>query len=101
MFTLFYGLWKSWFKKDEFFALIIGLDNAGKSTLLEQAKIQFDPNSNRSNSLRHITTTVGLNIGKLITDGVVINFWDLGGQRELQALWNKVCSQHSDRIPYF
>ena len=89
MFTLFYGLWKFWFKKDEFFVLILGLDNAGKSTFLEQAKIQFNP-KNRAVSLKSITTTVGLNIGKLQTDGVVINFWDLGGQRELQALWDKV-----------
>ena len=31
MFTLFYGLYKYLFKKDEFFVLILGLDNAGKT----------------------------------------------------------------------
>lgn len=37
-----------------------------------------------------ITTTVGLNIGKIDVDGVRLNFWDLGGQQELQSLWDKV-----------
>ena len=36
-----------------------------------------------------ITATVGLNIGNIETDGVKLNFWDLGGQEELQALWDK------------
>lgn len=31
MFSLFYGLYKYLFKKDEFFVLILGLDNAGKT----------------------------------------------------------------------
>lgn len=31
MFTLLYGLWKYLFQKDEYFILILGLDNAGKT----------------------------------------------------------------------
>lgn len=37
-----------------------------------------------------ITTTVGLNIGEINVEGVTLSFWDLGGQQELQALWDKV-----------
>lgn len=37
-----------------------------------------------------ITTTVGLNIGKIDIAGVRFNFWDLGGQEELRSLWDKV-----------
>lgn len=37
-----------------------------------------------------ITTTVGLNIGKIDISGVQLSFWDLGGQTELQSLWDKV-----------
>jgi ADP-ribosylation factor related protein 1 len=37
-----------------------------------------------------ITTTVGLNIGKIDIAGICLNFWDLGGQEELQSLWDKV-----------
>lgn len=57
-----------------------------------------------------ITTTVGLNIGKIDIDGIRLNFWDLGGQSELQSLWDKyyaeshaviyiVDSSDRDRIP--
>jgi ADP-ribosylation factor related protein 1 len=37
-----------------------------------------------------VTSTVGLNIGSIDTSGISIQFWDLGGQTELQALWDKV-----------
>lgn len=36
-----------------------------------------------------ITTTVGLNIGQIDVEGVTLSFWDLGGQQELQSLWDK------------
>lgn len=39
--------------------------------------------------LSKVTTTVGLNIGKIECSGVTINFLDLGGQQELQPLWDK------------
>ena len=43
----------------------------------------------RGMQLSKITTTVGLNIGKINTQGVKLMFWDLGGQEELQTLWDK------------
>jgi len=89
MFSLLYGFWKYLFKKDEYFVLILGLDNAGKTTFLEQTKIKFNKNYKGIN-FNKITTTVGLNIGKIEIKGIVVNFWDLGGQQELQALWDKV-----------
>lgn len=36
-----------------------------------------------------ITSTIGLNIGQIGCDGVTLSFWDLGGQQELQSLWDK------------
>ncbi|XP_053213873.1 ADP-ribosylation factor-related protein 1-like [Panonychus citri] len=92
MFSLFYGLWKYLFKKDEFYVLILGLDNAGKTTFLEQTKIKFNRGYKGVN-LNKITTTVGLNIGKIEYKGIVMNFWDLGGQHELQSLWDKYYSE--------
>lgn len=89
MFSLLYGFWRFLFKKDEYFILIIGLDNAGKSTFLEQVKSKFCPNY-KGIKLNKITTTVGLNIAKIECSGVTINFLDLGGQQELQPLWHKV-----------
>ena len=88
MYTLLSGLYKHLTQKDEFFVLILGLDNAGKTTFLESAKTRFNKDHKGTN-LAKITTTVGLNIGKIDTNGVRLNFWDLGGQEELQALWDK------------
>lgn len=58
-------------------------------TYCEAAKTKFTKKYKAMNPNR-ITTTVGLNIGKIDVDGVRLNFWDLGGQQELQSLWDKV-----------
>lgn len=34
MFTLLRGLWKYFFRKDEYYIVILGLDNAGKTVKL-------------------------------------------------------------------
>lgn len=88
MYTLLSGLWKYAFKKDEYCILILGLDNAGKTTFLEQTKTKFSQGYKGMN-LNKITTTVGLNIGKIDIGGARLMFWDLGGQEELQSLWDK------------
>jgi len=88
MYTLLSGLYRHLTQKDDYFILILGLDNAGKTTFLEAAKMKLVPNHQGAN-LQKITTTVGLNLGKIDTNGVRLNFWDLGGQEELQALWDK------------
>lgn len=90
MFSLLHGLWRYLTQKDEFFVVIVGLDNAGKTTFLEQTKIQFTSGYKGMN-LSRITTTVGLNVGMIQLSGVRINFWDLGGQGDLRTLWDKVC----------
>ncbi|XP_028178669.1 ADP-ribosylation factor-related protein 1 [Ostrinia nubilalis] len=88
MYTLIHGFYKYIIQKDEYCVLILGLDNAGKTTYLEAAKTKFTRKYKAMNPNR-ITTTVGLNIGKIDVDGVMLNFWDLGGQQELQSLWDK------------
>nr|XP_053636416.1 ADP-ribosylation factor-related protein 1-like [Cherax quadricarinatus] len=88
MFSLFYGLYKYLFKKDEFFVLILGLDNAGKTTYLEAAKTKFTTGYKGLNPSK-ITTTVGQNVGGITYAGIKLSFWDLGGQEELQPLWEK------------
>ncbi|CAH2303002.1 ADP-ribosylation factor-related 1 [Pelobates cultripes] len=88
MYTLLSGLYKYMFQKDEYCILILGLDNAGKTTFLEQTKIRFSRNYKGMN-LSKITTTVGLNIGTIDVGKVRLMFWDLGGQDELQSLWDK------------
>ncbi|XP_015368291.1 PREDICTED: ADP-ribosylation factor-related protein 1-like [Diuraphis noxia] len=88
MYTLFHGLYKYLTQKDEFWVLILGLDNAGKTTYLECSKTKFKKNYKGINPGK-ITTTVGLNIGNIDINRVSLNFWDLGGQTELQSLWDK------------
>ncbi|XP_066155978.1 ADP-ribosylation factor-related protein 1 isoform X2 [Euwallacea fornicatus] len=59
-----------------------------RNTYLEAAKTKLTKNYKAINPAK-ITTTVGLNIGKIEVNGVRLNFWDLGGQSELQSLWDK------------
>ncbi len=40
MFSLLYGLWEYVFRKEELRVLILGLDKAGKTTLLEKLKVR-------------------------------------------------------------
>ncbi|XP_055915610.1 ADP-ribosylation factor-related protein 1 [Eupeodes corollae] len=88
MYTLLSGLYRYYTQKDEYCIVILGLDNAGKTTYLEAAKTKFTKNYKGMNPSK-ITTTVGLNIGQVDVQGIRLNFWDLGGQTELQSLWDK------------
>ncbi|EDW51268.1 GM13718 [Drosophila sechellia] len=88
MYTLMHGFYKYMTQKDDYCVVILGLDNAGKTTYLEAAKTTFTRNYKGLNPSK-ITTTVGLNIGTIDVQGVRLNFWDLGGQQELQSLWDK------------
>jgi ADP-ribosylation factor related protein 1 len=139
MYTLLSGLWHHLSRRDEYYVLLVGLDEAGKTvrmfrvgrerrdlgarqrtfvahlqTLLERLKALANP---RYNPLprEKITSTVGMNGAGLREsgDGACVNqraralshrravgradvgrarlvFWDLGGQLELQQLWEKV-----------
>lgn len=87
MYTLTSGIYKQLTEKEEYFVIILGLDNAGKTTLLERIKMIYM----KSKGLRpdQIGPTVGLNVGKVDVNGSRLNFWDLGGQRQLQSIWSK------------
>lgn len=60
-----------------------------QQTYLEAAKTRLTKNY-KGMKPNKITTTVGLNIGQIDVSGIRLNFWDLGGQSELQSLWDKV-----------
>ena len=86
MFSLISGFFDWYFRKTEVNVLILGLDNAGKTTLLEQSKGIFAPKQKRIPPSK-IPPTVGLNIGKYELDGVRVLAWDLGGQVSLRSIW--------------
>ena len=86
MYTLACGLYAQYTRKDEFYIALLGLDNAGKSTLLERARLLYTPGATE----RAVHPTVGLSLGRVRVDGVQLNFWDLGGQRSLLGIWKEV-----------
>ncbi|KAJ0793283.1 putative small GTP-binding protein [Helianthus annuus] len=87
MFSLFYGLWEYLVSKTEFHVLILGIDKAGKTTLLEKLKAQYS--SVEGLPPDRIVPTVGLNIGRIETSNSKLVFWDLGGQPGLRSIWEK------------
>ncbi|XP_050389784.1 ADP-ribosylation factor-like protein 3 isoform X2 [Patella vulgata] len=58
--------------------LLLGLDNAGKTTLLK---------SLASEDISHITPTQGFNIKTVQSAGFQLNVWDIGGQRKIRPYW--------------
>ena len=58
--------------------LLLGLDNAGKTTLLKQLA---------SEDVSHITPTQGFNIKSVQSEGFKLNVWDIGGQRKIRPYW--------------
>ena len=89
MYTLLSGLYRHLTQKDDFYVLILGLDNAGKTTFLESAKTKFTQDYKGVNPNK-ITSTVGLNIGKIDVNGIRLNFWDLGKLTPTISLRNRI-----------
>jgi ADP-ribosylation factor related protein 1 len=58
MLSLLFGLWDWFFKRDERKLIIVGIDNAGKSTTLEQLKKMY---TGKGMDLDKIPPTIGLN----------------------------------------
>ncbi|KAK3220761.1 hypothetical protein Dsin_014731 [Dipteronia sinensis] len=87
MFSLFYGLYKYIFSKTEFHVLILGIDKAGKTTLLEKLKSLYTNVEGLPPD--RIVPTVGLNIGRIEVPNSKLVFWDLGGQPGLRSIWEK------------
>lgn len=77
---------------------LLGVDSAGKSSLLEWMKIKFSIKSSSIDSpsstiLDKITSTVGLNVAKLKVKGERLLIWDLGGTKSLRSIWDRYISE--------
>jgi small GTP-binding protein len=73
-----FGIFSKWFKNRETRCLMLGLDAAGKTTVLYRLKIG-EP----------ITTipTIGFNVETIEYKGFNMNIWDVGGQTRIRDLW--------------
>jgi ADP-ribosylation factor related protein 1 len=91
MFSLLYGLWESLFSRPNVHILIIGLDHAGKTTLMERLKSEFT----KKNGLppQKINPTIGMNLAKIKYGGSQVIFWDLGGQLKMRSMWERYYSE--------
>ena len=58
--------------------LMLGLDNAGKTTILYKLKL---------NKIKTSAPTVGFNVETVSYKNVKFNMWDVGGQERLRPLW--------------
>lgn len=79
-------------KKDESEAriLVLGLDNAGKTTILKKLSEE---------DASHIMPTQGFNVKSLQVDGFKLNMWDIGGQKSIRPYWRNYYEQ-TDALIY-
>ncbi|PRP76099.1 ADP-ribosylation factor family [Planoprotostelium fungivorum] len=58
--------------------LLLGLDNAGKTTILKRLSDE---------EIDNITPTQGFNIKSVLYEGFKLNVWDIGGQKTIRPYW--------------
>lgn len=75
----------------EYSVLLLGLDNAGKTTLLSQIKSHFLPRSDGSRAPgpdpAKSVPTVGQNVATIPLSDMHLKIWDVGGQISMRRLW--------------
>ncbi|EKX50006.1 hypothetical protein GUITHDRAFT_85562 [Guillardia theta CCMP2712] len=68
----------------EFRILVLGLDNAGKTTALKKLADE---------DITHTMPTQGFNIKSVIHEGFKLNVWDIGGQKTIRPYWRNYFDQ--------
>ncbi|KAK4602411.1 hypothetical protein RGQ29_011456 [Quercus rubra] len=84
------GLWdsllnwlRSLFYKQEMELSLVGLQNAGKTSLVNAIAT--------GGYSEDMIPTVGFNMRKVTKGNVTIKLWDLGGQRRFRTMWERYC----------
>ncbi|CAF0973924.1 unnamed protein product [Brachionus calyciflorus] len=75
---LFSKLWNL-FTNEEHKIIIVGLDNAGKTTILYQFLM---------NEVVHTSPTIGSNVEEVVWKNIHFLMWDIGGQESLRSGWS-------------
>lgn len=74
----------------EYSILLLGLDNAGKTTLLSSIKSLYLPHHPEASS--KTVPTVGQNVSTIDLPDMYLKIWDVGGQHALRNLWTSYYS---------
>ncbi|KAL2205072.1 P-loop containing nucleoside triphosphate hydrolase protein [Sarocladium strictum] len=90
MYHLVKGIYRYATSKEEYSVILLGLDNAGKTTFHEQVKSLFLPSAPPP-KLRTVPT-VGQNVSTITLPDMYIKLWDVGGQLSLRNLWQSYYS---------
>ncbi|KAL8728629.1 MAG: hypothetical protein Q9166_005283 [cf. Caloplaca sp. 2 TL-2023] len=73
--------------KEEYSLLLLGLDNAGKTTLLSAIKSLYNTSPNVATIAQKTVPTVGQNVSTIELPDMYLKIWDIGGQLSLRNLW--------------
>jgi ADP-ribosylation factor-like protein 3 len=85
------GLFKKLFGGNkELRLLVLGLDNAGKTTILKQFADE---------AIEDVKPTFGFNMKSVQHDRFKLNIWDVGGQREIREYWTNYF-ENTDALIY-
>lgn len=77
----------------EYSVLLLGLDNAGKTTLLSQIKALYLPQPDgQSQNIGRTVPTVGQNVATIPLQDMYLKIWDVGGQTSMRGLWQSYYS---------
>jgi len=87
MFSRLFDNVANWFRslfwKQEMELTLVGLQNSGKTTLVNVlASGQFNED---------MLPTVGFNMKKITKGNVTIKLWDIGGQPRFRSMWERYC----------
>lgn len=86
----FRKLFDAFFGTSEMRVVMLGLDAAGKTTILYRLHM---------GEVLSTVPTVGFNVEKVQYKNVVFTVWDVGGQEKLRSLW-KMYLSNSDALIY-
>ncbi|CAO3664138.1 unnamed protein product [Rhizopus microsporus] len=75
---VFSNLWSRLFSKAPVKIIIVGLDNAGKTTILYKLLM---------NQVVTTTPTIGSNVEEVEYKNLKFLMWDIGGQESLRSTW--------------
>ncbi|CAK7236735.1 ADP-ribosylation factor protein 3 [Sporothrix eucalyptigena] len=87
MYHLAKGLYMLATSKEEYSVILLGLDNAGKTTFHEQVKALFSPIQPAPPPKLQTVPTVGQNVSTITLPDMYMKLWDVGGQLSLRKLW--------------